>query len=395
MTKITTRRNLLSTAIAAGILFSGAQAQAADSITEAVKSGQANLSFRLRNEMVNNDDPTVKDSTDATTLKTSLNFKTGDYKGAYAVIQFDNVQVVGSKAYQNGNTPTIGDQDYTQVNQSYLGYKRMDTDVRIGQQRILLDNQRFVGGVGFRQNEQTYEALSITNNSVADTTIFAAYVASRSTPKDVTNSPQGESSTLLNVKYTGLEAGALTGYAYLLDLNGDSPQGNLDTYGARFAGKMDMFLYEAEAAMQNNNSADADTVYLHLVAGVNVSNITAKLGYESMGSDDGKGAFSTPYGTNHKFNGWTDVHLGGAGANGLNDTYLSVGTNVSGVKLVGVYHNYEANEGSTDLGSEFGLLVAKKFDNYGLSVNYSAYSEGDTGTPKDRNKLWLTATAKY
>jgi hypothetical protein len=94
------------------------------------------------------------------------------------------------------------------------------------------------------------------------------------------------------------------------------------------------------------------------------------------------------------------VYLGGTvGGNnigiGINDTYLSVSTAVSGVKLMGVYHDYNADEGSMDLGSEYGLSVGKAFDNYGLSVKYSAYSEGDAGTPKDRSKLWLTATAKY
>jgi hypothetical protein len=33
---------------------------------------------------------------------------------------------------------------------------------RLGRQRILPEDQRYVGGVGWRQNEQTYDGVSFT-----------------------------------------------------------------------------------------------------------------------------------------------------------------------------------------------------------------------------------------
>ena len=40
------------------------------------------------------------------------------------------------------------------------------TTLTLGRQRIILDDQRFVGNVGWRQNEQTFDALRVVNRSV-------------------------------------------------------------------------------------------------------------------------------------------------------------------------------------------------------------------------------------
>ncbi|MEC8428021.1 MAG: hypothetical protein VXZ35_06310, partial [Pseudomonadota bacterium] len=130
-----------------------------------------------------------------------------------------------------------------------------------------------------------------------------------------------------------------------------------------------------------------------------VEGVKLTLGYESLGSDDGDYGFSTPLATAHKFQGWADQFLGTPNQ-GINDLYFSVGTKVAGVKVLAVYHDFVADEdnaaGDDDLGSEFGFLVAKKFGNYGLSLKYAAYSEGDDSFNKsDVDKLWLTATAKF
>ena len=117
------------------------------------------------------------------------------------------------------------------------------------------------------------------------------------------------------------------------------------------------FLYQAEFATQDINSVNADTDYAFLEAGVKASGITAKLGYEVLGSDDGQASFTTPLATLHKFNGWNDVFLAGgfnpvALPNGLEDTYLSVAGKVAGVKLLAMYHDYSADESGADYGSE-------------------------------------------
>lgn len=405
------KTGVLSAAIAAAILGQSVQVHAAESITEAIKEGKASLSFRLRHEDVDVDNASDDNST-ALTLKTRLNYKTGDYKGFSAFVEMDDVTALTdedyptSKALKNtGNYPgetIIADPEGTEVNQAYLAYTAADTTVKYGRQRILLDNQRFVGGVGFRQNEQTYDAISITNKSLPDTTIFYAHIdnVNRIFGEDDPAVSDTESSTnLLNVKYSGFDAGTLTFYSYLLDETDADVQ--YDTYGLRFAGKSGAFGYTLEYATQEKetNAADFDADYLLAEGSFTVEGVKLTLGYESLGSDDGDYGFSTPLATAHKFQGWADQFLGTPNQ-GINDLYFSVGTKVAGVKVLAVYHDFVADEdnaaGDDDLGSEFGVLVAKKFGNYGLSLKYAAYSEGDDSFNKsDVDKLWLTATAKF
>ena len=59
--------------------------------------------------------------------------------------------------------------------QVFLGFDGIpDTPLKVGRQRIILDNARFVGNVGFRQLEQTFDAARIENidaDRILDSTI--------------------------------------------------------------------------------------------------------------------------------------------------------------------------------------------------------------------------------
>ncbi|MEZ5508662.1 MAG: hypothetical protein R3F47_02015 [Gammaproteobacteria bacterium] len=73
------------------------------------------------------------------------------------VLEFDDVTALKDEDYNDtaGNgqdNPAIADPEGTEVNQVYLSYQGLDkTDIRYGRQRILLDNERFVGGVGWSE----------------------------------------------------------------------------------------------------------------------------------------------------------------------------------------------------------------------------------------------------
>jgi len=367
--------------LAAAVAAATPTAYAAESIAEAFQNGSTAVSFRLRFEDVD----VGGVSNDALTLKSRLTYKTDTFNGFSALFEADDTTVLGDEDYTG-----IADSEYTDVNQAYLAYSAADTTVKFGRQRILLDNQRFVGGVGFRQNEQTYDALTLTNKSLPDTTLFYGYI---SEVNNIFASDAKHETHLLNAKYTGLPFGSVTGYYYQIEP--DAAADSIDTFGVRFTGSQPAgdakLLYTAEYATQDQNNGSKPDYYV-LEGGVSVSGVTAKLGYEVLESDNGVG-FNTPLATKHKFQGWADKFLGTPGT-GIEDLYLTVGTKVAGVKLLAVYHDFEAETTSADLGSEFGFVVAKSFGkNYGLSLKYADYSAGDTGV--DTDKLWLTATAKF
>ncbi len=395
---------LLVASVLAGTNISVASAA---SLTEAVSAGKAGVDLRYRYETVDQTGNT--ETASASTLRTRLNYATGDYDDFSAFIEFDDVTAFGDIKYNDATGlataqtkyPVIADPEGTEVNQAKLIYKGMEeTTVTLGRQRVILDNARFVGNVGWRQNEQTYDGLTVANTSLADTSIVYGYVSN-------VNRIFGEASSkgdidtkthLLNVSYSGLKAGKVTGYGYLLDLI-DSPAASSSTLGLRFAGGTDVSetvkaLYTVEFATQSDYKQGAATIdadYSLIEVGAKASGITAKLGVETL-SGDGTYAFSTPLATAHAFNGWADKFLA-TPAGGLVDTYVKVAGKVSGVKLVGVYHDYASDTGSTDYGTELDLLAAKKIGNYTVLAKYASYSADSFAT--DTDKLWLMGQAKF
>ena len=121
---------------------------------------------------------------------------------------------------------------------------------------------------------------------------------------------------------------------------------------------------------------------------MNFGGITAKLGLEVLGSDSVAYAFQTPLATKHAFNGWADKFLS-TPANGLQDLMVSVGGMVAGVKLLGVYHDYSADEGSADYGTEINLLAVKKISTrYTVGAKFAGYSADTFSTDTDKFWLW-------
>jgi len=289
------------------------------------------------------------------------------------------------------------------LDQAFLKYGAGKTSVTVGRQVIALDNHRFVGHVGRRQDRQTFDGVRVLSALTDALAAEYAYLSKRNRifaeDKDVDAKDH-----LFNVSYK-TRLGKVSAYAYLLEVDQDAENG-IDTYGVRFAGKKEIsegttLLYSAELATQESESATTsyDAEYLALELGAAVKGITAKLGYEQLGSDEGMYGFSTPLATGHKFNGWTDQFLGTPNQ-GLVDTYVSVSTKLAGFKLAATYHDFSADEstaGVDDFGSELDLLLAKKFNKtYSAGFKYGMYSAGDAGTNKvDTDKAWLWLGAKF
>ncbi len=391
------KKTLLAVAISSLALSSAVTVQA-QSFDELVNASSVDVNFRYRVESADQDN--ALDNALANTLKSRITLKTGSVAGFSAVIEGDNVLHVTEdfNSTENGEAAysVVKDPETTQINQAYVQYKNDSNTVTLGNQRINLDNQRHVGGVAFRQDEQTFDAISLVNTSIDNTTIIAGFANNVNT---ITNANAELDVTILNVKYAVSPELAATTFYYGAELpNGDA----INTLGLRATGKVSDISYEAEVASQSQDASflsgattatSADVLYYNLSASTKLADVTAKVGLEVFGSDGAKSAFQTPLGTNHKFFGWSDAYLGGAGANGIQDLNISAVTKVSGVKLVAQLHKFDAVEGSADLGTEIGLLAAKKFGTYGASVKVAQLSGSDS--KPDTTKLWLTGTAKF
>ncbi len=399
------RKNLLVFAMGSAFSAVSAHAEEATSVTQALTEGDVKLSFRLRFEDVGVDTAAGDDlATDLLSLKTRLTFTSMDYKGFGLGLEMDDVTHVTD--YEPEAPAVILDPEGTEVNQYFLTYKFAKSVAKYGRQRILLDNQRFVGGVGFRQNEQTYDAFSITSNDVENLSIFAAYVTNVNRIFGEAN-PAGDHSNetvLFNSKYAISPAIALTGYYYGID-NLTAPGFSTDTMGLRATGSIQSFTYAAEYASQTeagDNPAQYSASYMSVEGSYALEPVKVTLGYEVLGADGSDGQFITPLATLHKFQGWTDQFLGGGSGNvpgGIVDGYLSVVGTVGPVKLVGSYHLLSSDDsdvtGIDDYGSEIGFVVAGKLKGVGLSLKYADFSADDDSGLNDVSKLWLTAESTF
>ncbi len=366
----------------------------ADSLTDALKASKVGGNFNLRYEDV---EAGSADS-DGLTLRSRFTITTGSVGAFNAVVEFEDVRDVLGIDDEGGMIP---DPETTELDQAFVQYKSDAVTAKVGRQVIALDGQRFVGHVGWRQDRQTFDAVTATFAPAKDLSVFAGYVYKRNRIFAET-ADLDSSDFMLNAAYK-TSVGKLTGYAYLLDDEDTDTQS--DTYGVSFAGATSgdvKFSYAVEVAMQSidlASGADYDTDYLKLEGGVSLSGVTAKVGYEVLGSDDGMASFTTPLATLHKFNGWNDVFLGGtynpvAMPNGLEDTYLSVGGNVAGVALTAVYHDFASEEGSTDYGTELDISAVKKFEGgYMVGVKYGAYDADNYAV--DTDKLWVWVSVGF
>ncbi|MFO7788580.1 MAG: hypothetical protein R6W87_12590 [Halospina sp.] len=204
---------------------------------------------------------------------------------------------------------------------------------------------------------------------------------------------------VLNARYDGLEAGSLTAYTYLLSYE-DAPGDSARSHGLRFSGESGLTddvtaLYTLEVARQSDyddNPDSFDTDYYRIEAGARSGGVTAKVGQELLGSDDGAHAFQTPLATLHAMNGWTDQFLVTPDA-GLQDTYASVATSVAGVSLKAVHHRFESDEGSSDYGSETGLVATwSPNSTYTLGAKAASYSADEFKNDTDKAWLWVDAS---
>ena len=389
-------KHLMAVAISSALLSPAANA--ANSITEALEASKPVLDLRLRYE--SNDTEGGAKRGDALTLKSVIGIQTGSYKGFSAYADMTNVSALEDDFKSSGAstiaTDIIPDPEGDELNQAYLQYANENQQLRFGRQRIIYDNSRFIGNVGWRQNEQTYDALSYKNTELENVTFNLAYLAQTN---GIFFNRADTQSILANVGINSVGPGKLSLYAYDLE---DENDNELTTLGFSYSGKSDVdtfkVIYRLELAAQesdSNTGVDADTEYLNLELGGVFGGVTAKLGYELLGSDSGDAGFSTPLGTNHKFNGWADKFLAPR-ANGLEDTYFSVSGKAAGVKLVGVFHSFSEDEGGADLGTEIDLLAVKKFTkHYSAGLKYASFSADSGSALTDTDKVWLWGQAKF
>lgn len=425
---------------------------AAKTFTEALSSGKAFVNERLRYEHV--DDEAFEDKAEAMTIRSRVGYETAPFAGFTALIEFEDVHALGGMdQYQTPPPPApsalgdavIADPEVTELNRAQLRYRGVSRlDLILGRQRIIYDNQRFVGNVGFRQDEQVFDAFTAVYTGIPDFTLSYAYIDRVYGITDVFDADTSDN--LFNIAYNGFTIGKISAYAYNLKSEEDLLTQNtllnpglrfksMETYGARFDGGYMLpttmplrLLYRAEYAEQKterlqNVDTTFETDYALAEFGVawtfggGAYALIPVIGNEILGADDSNRvgntntrlyAFQTPYATKHAFNGWVDQFLV-TPDQGLNDKYVSIALDLNAwaTKILFQYHEYESDVESLplgkklDMGEESGVQIIKTLGpNWTIGAKYGDYkqpsAEFTTGNSRrNADKAWIWAELNF
>jgi hypothetical protein len=391
-----------------GVMLAGAAAHADfGPIGGAIGETKPIVDTRLRFEDVDQDP--MANQAEALTLRARLGFETGKAWNTALLAEGEFVWPLTDdyNSTTNGNTqyPAVPDPESYEFNRLQLTNTSIaQTTITLGRQRIVLDDHRFVGNVGWRQNEQTYDSLRVVNRSIPNFTIDVAYLdqVNRVFGKE---SPQGRyngDSFLGNLSYQ-FAIGKLTAFGYWLEFDPiagvpAAVRDSSETYGLRFAGERPLSKiklgYMASYATQQqygDNPLNFDNDYALLELTATYRQYYMGVGIETLEGNGVKG-FTTPLATLHKFQGWADKFLT-TPPNGIEDHYLNAGFTLKGVGPLDTiaaqasYHTYEAERIAADYGSEINLQLQAKWQRFLGTIKYADYSA--SGFATDTSKFWM------
>lgn len=357
---------------------------------------------RLRYEGV--DDDVFARSADATSLRLRAGLRARLGSGFSALVEGEGIAAAGDyNSGANGRTayPAIIDPDGFELNQAWLGWKGEYAGATFGRQRLLFDNQRWVGNSGWRQNEQTFDAVS------AEWQLRPA-LAARYAWLDRVHRVSGDDALdrfarerdldthLFNLAWKS-EAHQLTGYAYLHE-DRDVATASTATGGIRWTGSRlrqgDGWGWTLEAARQReyaSNPSSFSHAYWLLEPTFASHGITYRAGWEHLGGD-GTHSLQAPLGTLHAFNGWADKFLV-TPAGGLEDHWLGAGgTFEQGAHAHKfswniAWHDYRADTGG-DYGTEWNASLG--FPVMGAVTGLVKFADyRSNGFARDTRKVWL------
>jgi len=295
-----------------------------------------------------------------------------------------------------------------ELNRLQMQYRNKAMTLTLGRQRINLDDQRFVGSVGWRQNEQTFDAVR-AEAKIGPVAFDGTYAISQRTILGDDAGPRQSYDGNFLLLAAGAKLGPVNAkaFAYLLDYDEAFFLANSSaTYGVRLTAalpvspkvKVNLVASYARQCDYKSNPFDYSADYIAAEAALATGDLTATIGYELLGSDSGRG-FQTPLATLHKFNGWSDIFLT-TPTSGLQDLYGGLAykfggiTALSGLNAAVTWHRFESDVGSLHFGDEWDASLGFKLGRVTLMAKYADFQAKAPGFV-DTRKFWLQAEFAY
>jgi hypothetical protein len=312
--------------------------------------------------------------------------------------------------------PITADPENIELNRLQLQYRGLPkTVLTVGRQRINIDDQRFVGSVGWRQNEQTFDAVRLEYGDAKGLKADLTYSWSVRTiwgidGRDARQQAIGGNNVFAVVSHP-TPVGTLSGFAILIDQDEAVVQGfrlSSQSYGLRLAGSQSLspsakFNYALSYARQSDwhrNPSNYHAFYWLAQVGMELGDAKFGLGHERLGADEGLPltSFQTPLATLHKFQGWADKFLT-TPPNGIRDSYASAGygwKKVGGVDAINagiIHHRFGSDRLGIHYGNEWDAMLSAKKGRWTATAKLAAYDADAFAI--DTRKLWLQLEWAY
>ncbi len=401
------RQHLLLALAGVSTLALAAPAMAADASPSIGEPSAGRLLFeaRVRYERYNPDGVDAE----ALTERVRLGWRTPIAKTLSGLVELEAIGAFNN-GYADGvharpGRATIPDPKTVELNRAVLEWRpAVRLAVDLGRQRIILGNARFVGNSGWRQNEQTYDAIKIVARPNTAVAVTYAYI-------DRVRRPPGRKSSqgvwrgdvhLVQVEGDLGAFGKSSAYVILLDLDNAATQSS-KTFGARLAGTRPLRpglngTWELEYARQadwGGNPQRFSLDYDLVSAGLKTKRSSLSLNLERL-EGDGAHGFQTPLGSLHGFQGWSDV-IGATPAQGVRDVFVR-GARTFGVtrpmKLSGEVHDFDTGAGHQDLGREIdGSVSTPLAKGWTLELGVARF-ETESPTYPDATRAWASLDVK-
>lgn len=360
--------------------------------------------LRLRQEQV--DDDGFARSADATTLRlrAGLRLRWATHFSAY--LEGEGIAALeddyNSGANGRNHYPAIADARGLEINQAFAQWKTPKLQASLGRQRLQFDNQRWIGNSGWRQNEQSFDALAFVWTPRPDLAARYAWLerVHRVNGDEARDALARERSLDTHVFNLAWQRGGmqLTGYAYLHE-DRDLAAASTRTLGLRGSFSRlrngNGFGATVEWAQQGDY-ADNPLAFRHrywlMEPSFTWRGTTLRAGWEHLGGD-GTHALQTPLATLHAFNGWADKFLATPAA-GLEDRYVSASGGFGAGPVASkstwslAWHDYASDRGSLDYGREWNASLGFPIQGRLMGLVKLADYRSE-GFGRDTRKLWL------
>ncbi|MFM6854798.1 MAG: alginate export family protein [Sphingopyxis sp.] len=331
----------------------------------------------------------------------------GEVEGTLSVKDHYNSTVNGHTGYA-----TVADPESIELNRLAVRWSQHGTTVTAGRQRINIDDQRFVGSVGWRANEQTFDAVRVESNALGKVAIDLTYSNGQRTIFG------SESTTRTSLEGDFVFANAVATFApvtlrvfdYYLNYDAVEPnalRNSSNTVGAKASARFTLrpgttidlsgtYAHQVDVGPTTANYA-AD--YIAASAALAHRGYTLTAAYEELGSDGGVEAFQTPMATLHKFNGWADLFLA-TPVNGLRDYQIALArafpaghSPIPGLTMGVAWHRFEGDHGGAHYGDEWDAQIGFRITRVGVTLKYADYNASAFG--RDTSKLWVQLDYQY